>query len=207
VSVTTTKAEQAADALCDSLPLLLKRSGAIDNNCILSARLITLACHRVGIKAQPLACGVVALSPDLAAFLDRGGPWGPDAPGWSVAIGQRESVLPMAVPKAAGPTGWNGHLVTLIDGNIFVDTSIGQVCRPKHDLLIKPFHSTIDKPFLSAFLTGESGYRLDAPNGSAVLYQARPDNKSYLTAPDWAETPKRDRALVLDTLNIIKEAL
>lgn len=202
MTVTVHKRQEVGDALCESLPFLLRDNGAVVNNCILATRLIVLASQMVGIRASALPCGVIGLSPDLAAHLDNDGPWGPEAPGWSVAIGHRTGNANV-FDKTHQVRGYNGHLVAILDDTLMVDTSIGQIVRPKHDLIVKPFAAPVDR----AFIRGEQKVRFDSANGTAVLYEARNDDTDYLTAPDWAETPKRDRDLVLDTLQIIKEAL
>lgn len=177
------KHERACASLLRGLPPLLDAEGYVANNCILSSRLAVDALQQAGVKAKALACRVIAFSPEMVAHLDAGGsPMDPDAPGWNVAIGY---------PNQDAGEGYNGHVVVLADNELVLDFSVGQMSRPKYGMNLTPGGFDVTPEFLAGeeprvFMAGES----------MLSYEAMPDRKDFMTAPDWCRTLQKEPGLV-----------
>lgn len=175
--------ERACMNLIEGLPPLLKSEGYVANNCILSSRLAVDALQQAGVKAKALACRVIAFSPEMVAHIDSGGnPMDEDAPGWNVAIGY---------PNQDAGEGYNGHVVVLVENQLVLDLSVEQMARPQYGLILKPGGFDVTPAFLSGeeprvFMTGKS----------MLSYEAMPDRKDFMTAPDWCLPMQREPKLV-----------
>jgi hypothetical protein len=132
------------------------------------ARVANMAAERL------LAAGAGADSPDGRAAWEAAG-------AWVVAIERGE----------AAPDRWAGHLVAVAERRFLVDAALDQAARPERGIAIMgPVVAPVGEPFLRGRegLVGQLG-------ATTVRYRARPGDRSYRAAPDWADPTRRAAAL------------
>jgi hypothetical protein len=85
------------------------------------------------------------------------------------------------------PGKWPGHLVTVLGGQVLIDLTLDQANRPQHGIVLPmPILAPCDPEFLAgeAQVAGIVG-------GCRVIYEARPDDRSFERSNDWRSRKRR----------------
>jgi hypothetical protein len=85
------------------------------------------------------------------------------------------------------PGKWPGHLVTVLGGQALIDMTLDQANRPQHGIVLP---APIIAPLTPDFLTKEAGVA-GMVNRCRVVYQARPDDRSFERSNDWKSRKRR----------------
>lgn len=100
---------------------------------------------------------------------------------WVVAIERGE----------AAPDRWAGHLVAVAERRFLIDAALDQAARPERGIVLA---GPVVAPVGEAFLRGRQGL-VGQLGATTVRYRTRPGDRSYRTAPDWADPTRRAAAL------------
>jgi hypothetical protein len=173
------------ELMCETLPPRLTAAGFSRGTCILHTRLATMLAREAGIRARPLRCNVVVANGkwlELAEELDRmpetrewrGGEW-------SLGIGHGREV---------GQPGYDGHVVVVVEERWVLDLTLDQANRPQHGINMHLGYFAVTPEWLR----GETmtAFRRD---GCFVQYEAVPEDRGFLTVPDWTEIKANDPKL------------
>ncbi len=169
------------DAACVTLPLFYRP------DCCIAATAI--ACDVLGgwlhMKLRPLAVQIEIANPAIVAQgrwpadQEEYRRWQTEYGAWWVSLGD---------PAAEGP-GWSGHLVAVVYGTAVIDLSLPQASRPAKGIVLPAVLFEAGPGFL------EGQARDLGVNGSLLVYRARPDDRSYASAPDWQDARRRAPAV------------
>lgn len=85
------------------------------------------------------------------------------------------------------PGKWAGHLVANLADQVLIDLTLDQANRSQHDIVLP---MPIIAPFPPEFLT-EDGQMDGTVNGCRVVYEARPDDRSFERSNDWKSKKRR----------------
>jgi hypothetical protein len=162
--------------MCDEIPARMTAEGFGRGTCILHTRLAIMRARQDGIRARALACRVHVQNAEWVALTERLGhpPTEADFEGteaWAMGIG---------FGQGEGRPGYDAHVVTVVEERYVLDLTIDQANRPQRNILLRPGHFEAR----DGFLDGEVGIGYEQ-KGSHVLYTALPDERGYLTVPDW----------------------
>lgn len=175
--------------MCDVIPEETTTAGYGRDSCILSTRLATFVLRDQGVRARPLACqlmaGNAAWAKRCAETLDREDrwptedEWTPEM--WAVGVGYGRD------PRDGdGRRRYDGHLIAIVENRYGLDLTRDQTSRPQRGFTTTPGYFPVTPEFLS-------GSPLAFWDGDAFMrYDPMPDERSFLTAPDWQE-PARQR--------------
>ena len=101
--------------------------------------------------------------------------WAKKAGAWGVGLGFEDG------ETASGTTeNGCGHVIT-IQGSELYDLSLDQVSRPQHNMTLGPSIFPIKQQQLRKGVLGPY-YNNE---GTAIIYNMQPENKTYLRSPDW----------------------
>jgi hypothetical protein len=170
------------ERLCDVIPPIMTAHGLTRRTCIAHTRLATIVARQAGIRAEPLACKLVILNDqafvraqelgrELAADDYEDGMW-------SLGIGYGQD------PEQKG---YDGHVVTVIERRWVLDLTLDQADRPQHNIHLRPGWFALPERFLS----GEEG-ATGILDGTFLRYTAMPDDRGFLTVPDWVKLRPSD---------------
>jgi hypothetical protein len=149
------------------------------NGCVVCTRIAVETLRRNGIRAQPLPVSVTVYNPVMTGYLEANDPVG----------AERD---PQACQAMFGFTGnappgmWDGHLVCIVQGRILVDLTLDQVNQWGNGFAATPARLPVPPDFV------RGGTVSFTNQGCFVQYDARPDDKSYLTLSDWNDRSERE---------------
>jgi hypothetical protein len=148
------------------------------NACVLAGRVATEVFTYFGVRHRLLPVGVAALNDRALVEIEAGRPideWPDEA--WSVGVGKGAVV--------ADVPGWAGHLVAVVEGNVFVDLTAEQLDRPFQALEVGGPLVVDGTEFEIVSYPGLfSGMAIDVKQGRYVWWP-EPDNVSYRRVRDW----------------------
>src|SRR5262249_43169019 len=98
------------------------------------------------------------------------------------------------------PGRWAGHLAAVLANRVLIDLTLTQASRPGHGIELP---EVILVPVNEGFLAAESSLA-GKLNGCLVIYQARPDDRSFERSSDWRSRKRRD-AIVGAAIRRLKE--
>lgn len=172
-------------------------AGECKNSCIVSTAIYLRICREHGVKAEPLSVETYIYNKPFADWIvahDFSHPPREEAAklgeqgGRYLVLG---GPLVREMPEEAG--NWPGHLIAVVrrpgGGHpFFIDLSIDQAHRPEKRIIIdEPYGGVIDNP---GFLKGETAmWFRDRASGHLVLYQASPNDTSFMDAGGWKKPP------------------
>ncbi len=85
------------------------------------------------------------------------------------------------------PGKWAGHLVANLADRVLLDLTLDQANRPQHQIVLPPF---LLAPLDWEFLQGEA-YLAGTGNGCRIVYETRPDDRSFERSNDWRSKKRR----------------
>jgi hypothetical protein len=185
------RVRQLVDRVGDELPPMMTELGYSRSTCILHTRVATTAIRHFGVRARPLACRLMVCNQayvDLRTELGR--PPAPDeytAEAHTVGIGYGSD----------GP-GYDAHVVTVVEDRYVLDLTLDQASRPQRGIVLEPVYFEVSK----AFLAGDENKGL-AINDAYVVYGAVPEDKGFLSVPDWTEPMRLRSARLNPTAKLI----
>lgn len=155
------------------------------DSCIATTRLLVDVLASERIAAYALA--VDARVANMAAERLLGAGTGSDSPA-SRAAWEAAGAWVVAIERGeAPPHRWAGHLVAVVERRFLIDAALDQAARPERGIVLAgPVVAPVGEPFLRGRegLVGQLG-------ATTVRYRARPGDRSYRTAPDWADPTRR----------------
>jgi hypothetical protein len=77
-------------------------------------------------------------------------------------------------------TGYDAHVVTVVERRFLLDLTLDQANRPQHSIELRPGYFLLP----DGFLAGDEGAPM-VLNGTYIRYTAVPDDRGFLTTPDW----------------------
>jgi hypothetical protein len=202
--LTAAQIERLLRRAVEVVPDVMTEHGFGRHTCILHTRVAVLALRALDVDARPLAVKLRAISPELARRLSCGerpdertaAQWAADGC-WEVVIGFGTNENPSAPPP--GQTrGYEGHLLVAA-GQLVADLTLDQTARPERNLLLDPVMASVSREFLR----GKEPLVLQSENGSVAVFEAQPDERSFLRAPDWQKVGPSD-VLVRDSVQRIR---
>lgn len=179
--------ERVLARMVERVPPLLTEFGYERGSCILHTRLAVDVLRELGIRARPMAARVIVGNASWARLgrqlgrLPTSAEWGDET--WCVGIGFGED------PRRDRP-GYDGHVFAVVDERWALDLTLDQTSRPAHGMRLAP-HFWEASP---EFLAGDEPMALRAPDESIAIYYAEPEERGYLTVPDWTMPRKVGRA-------------
>jgi hypothetical protein len=161
-----------------------------EDSCINSTRVLFDVYRAVGIPAEAVSVRTRIYSPGFVERVHREGrmpktpeelqSWTSEPGVWSVGIGYG---------IGHGKNKWPGHLV-LRSGSHLIDATIDQANRPQHGIVMPAMLLLAQVP--EAFWRGEEPLAAEI-NDCHILYEARPNDNSYLGSPAWSGRSHRGR--------------
>jgi hypothetical protein len=154
--------------------------------CIAATAILIDVLDYFRLTARPLSVIATVFNPAMSGRIEREGmptlkeaerDWFPHGC-YSLAVGSGD-------PE---PGKWPGHLVANLADRVLIDLTLDQADRPQHGIVLP---MPILAPFPSEFLT-EDGQMAGLVNGCRVVYEARPDDRSFERSNDWRSRKRRD---------------
>lgn len=172
------------DRLVVEIPERVTRAGYGRDTCILHARVAVDELRGWLVPARPLAVRAIVGNAQWAADTRQLGHIPTDArewsPGtWCVGVGY-------GLDPRAERAGYDGHVIVVVDERYAVDLTLDQMSRPAKGIELSPHWWELPSP---AFVLGEGSAAFRLGNGSVVIYDAMPDERGFLSAPDWRCPP------------------
>jgi hypothetical protein len=165
---------KAIDRLIAFGPPLLVANTKLPNHCVLATAVAVDVLALLGEEVYPLAVRVVLLNRRAVAALtakpdDRGA--------LAVAVATGAHLLDTGPDGGVSGAAWSGHLLAWMpDRARVLDLNHGAFNRPTHRISVP---AAVSLPFHFP----DAVYRTD--DGCRLELRARPDDRQYLTAPDW----------------------
>jgi hypothetical protein len=177
--------ERILEHMVAEVPAELTRMGFNRKTCILHTRYAVDALRSVGVRARPLAARVTIGNASWAQLGAQLGHW-PEREDWTdetwcVGIGYGPD------PRDERP-GYDAHVFTVVNERWGLDLTLDQASRPQHNIDLSPHYWRTTPKFLS----GDEPAAFFNSDGSVVVYDAMPEDRGFLLAPDWRVTPKID---------------
>jgi hypothetical protein len=154
-----------------------------EDSCINSTRVLFDVYRAAGIPADAVSVRARIYSPGFVERAHREGrmpvtpeelqSWTSEPGVWSVGIGYGIN---------HGKQKWPGHLV-LRSGSHLIDATIDQANRPQHGIVMPAMLLLAQVP--EAFWRGEEPFAAEI-NDCQTVYEARPNDNSYLGSPAWS---------------------
>ncbi len=160
------------------------------NSCLAATRIGQMVLRAYGINSGPIAVTTWLMTVPYSELADRLGrfPTEDDGP---FPDDVNCVVLGDASLKAT-PDNWNGHLALFIGGAVLCDLSIDQANRPQFGIVVRPAVLAVGRDF------PEGKFAFRARCGGVVgMWQARPGNTGYRSAPDWADLKRHEKTAML----------
>lgn len=171
--------DEAVWALGYAQPAIQAKFGA--NACIVATRVAVEVLRHHGVRVEPLAVQVDIYNPAYVENVERGksaDAIASDPDCWSAQLGFT------AQPQADGELDM--HVVAVVERRLLLDLTLDQCSAPEHDVRLTPGVFYGLPPGFER--SGTVSYPV---NGCAVAYEAHPEEKAYLTAPDWTDRARR----------------
>jgi hypothetical protein len=170
--------ERVLDRMVVEIPAELTRMGYTRRTCILHTRYAVDALRELGVRTRPLTTRVMVGNAEWRRLASELGRW-PLADEWTeetwcIGVGYGPD------PREERP-GYDGHVIAVVNDRWALDLTIDQASRPQHGIELSPHHW----PVTPAFLRGDQPDVFRTEDGSVVVYDAMPDDKGFLTVPDW----------------------
>jgi hypothetical protein len=168
--------------------------------CIAAAAILIDVLDYFRLTAKPLSVIATVFNPQMTERIEREGvptreeaerDWFPRGC-WALAVGTGD-------PE---PGKWPGHLVATLGERVLLDLTLDQADRPRRGIAL-PMPLVV--PFPAAFLAGD-GEISGIVNGCRVVYQARPDDRTFENSRDWV-VKKRRSTVVGAAIRRLKEGL
>lgn len=176
------------------IPEVLTAGGFGRYTCILHARVGVQALRELGVRARPLAVKLRVMNPALAtharAMLNGVNGGAPPTEEQLLADGSWEVDLgyPGGKPPPGARSGYDGHVLVIVEDRLGLDLTLDQAARPEKNIRVQPTLFPVARDFLSGQETLIADARSDGLHAPAMLvYTALPDERGFLTAPDWTE--------------------
>jgi hypothetical protein len=151
------------------------------NACIVATRVAVEVLRACNIRAQPLPVHVEVFNAAAAELVQagRGDLVHTDPVAWSAQLGFTGE------PQAHGLLDL--HLVAVAQDEMLVDLTLDQCNAPERGVRLSPgvFHG-LPKGFTKG---GRQSYPVN--DGCVVVYDAHPEGKTFLSAPDWTDRGRR----------------
>lgn len=156
-----------------------------------------------GILAEPLPVRTMLFNGPFVRRIEAGSPfptnpeqlkrWGKEDGSYSVGIGFGG--------EKHKPNKWAGHLGILAEKQYFLDLSVDQGSRPKHNMLFEPFCVQVETDFVLGKRACSFMY-----NDCLIRMEAFPKNLGFLSSPDWCFADRR-KAVKMRIIKKIEEAI
>lgn len=198
--MTADQRTRIVDTVAHVVPKVLDTITTGPNYCVLATRVGIEVLRAYNVRCQPLAVKLDALPPVYVERMKQGRR--PDAPGEDVDEWKEAGAYGVTLGRTEeidGPdaeyVGWDGHVGILVfgptamspnTGRLFVDLTLKQVQRPERNLIVEAIGFEVPRGW--EHTTERHAWTLR--NGTMVQYEADPENRRYLTAPDWANVSK-----------------
>ena len=177
----------------------LIKGGLSGGFCISATRVAVDVLHTLGIRAVPLSVSLFVLNPPLIARLRNHGRL-PDTAReldqWNAEDG---SCLHVIGGGGSEPGVWPGHLVTVVEGAWMIDLALKQAELRERGVQVPGF---LVWPASKKFLRGQEPLSLATAGQAGLIYEAKPRDSSYHTAPLWNRKSESARIVrrILDRL-------
>jgi hypothetical protein len=169
--------DRVLEALGLAQPKMRARYGP--NACVICTRIAVETFRKHGIRAQPLAVSATVYNPTMTRYWEAN-----DSAGAEQDMHARSVVLGFS---GNGPPGlWDGHAVCIVEGRTLVDLTLDQVNEFGHGFAVTPARLPIPPGF------ARGGTVSFTNHGCYVQYDAKPDEKAYLTLEDWSDALERE---------------
>jgi hypothetical protein len=179
-----TKTARVVSAFIDTAPPVFNEYYDLDT-CINSTWVMCKVLEEFDVEVTPLAATAFAFN---AAFMERTKELGRFPNGkveideWYEANGSHS--VGIVRGKSLRPETWEGgHLVGFVK-EWLIDPSARQFCRPKYRIYVPDI---LVAEVTTAFLTGDERAALPLKGGGMILYEAFPDDDSFLRTPGWIQ--------------------
>jgi hypothetical protein len=173
--------------LCEVVREELKIGTVFRPDCCIAATAILIdVLDYFHLTARPLSVIATVFNPAMSERIEREGmptleqaeaDWFPKGC-YSLAVGLGENE----------PGKWPGHLVAALADRVLMDLTLDQADRP-HQGIVLPV--PVVAPFPAEFLTGE-GEISGLVGNCRVVYQARPEDRSFQRSRDWTVKKRRN---------------
>jgi hypothetical protein len=181
----TRKLACVMDAACDELPRRYR-----PDCCIAAARVLIDVFAELHVRARPLAVSVDVFNPPFVQRAEANGgrlpatteeyqSWTAECGAWWLTLGH-----PASEPQ---PGKWPGHVVVVAWESILIDLSLPQAGRPERGINLVPLVVQVRPDDLDG-----TGRRVVDCNGCELHYLARPDDRTFLAAPDWQDRRRHE---------------
>jgi hypothetical protein len=176
--MTRRQTERLLEQLVDTIPEQMTKAGYNRDSCILHTRIAVDVLRQLGVRARPLAARVTAGNASWTALckqLNRyplPDEWSDET--WCLGIGFG------ADPRKERP-GYDGHVIAVVNERWGLDLTLDQASRPAKGMRFAPHYWRVTPEFLR----GDAIDALATTDGSIVVYQALPEERGFLTVPDW----------------------
>jgi hypothetical protein len=182
--MTNREIEQLLKRMVHEVPAQLTAMGYGRDTCILHTRVAVDTLRSFGVRARGLAAQVMignSVWADDCRRLNRlpasSAEWSEHS--WCLGIGFG------ADPRKERP-GYDGHVIAVVNDRYGLDLTIDQAARPQHDIDLRPHFWKL----APGFAAGDAQEAFVVTGGSVVIYRPMPEDRAFLTAPDWLMAPK-----------------
>jgi hypothetical protein len=166
------------------------------DSCIAAARVLVDVFDRLHVKARSLAVAVDVFNPAMVARAKAEGDrlpadteeyqrWVEGSGCWWLTLGGGGD------PE---PGKWPGHVGVVAWESVLLDLTLPQATRAQRGIALAPAVIQVGAEFLDG-----SERRVVAMSGSELHYLARPDDRSFMSSPDWCDR-QRHRDVIKDIL-------
>ncbi len=194
------------EAICGEVGRILYENGH-HHSCIVGSALLLQVLHGLGYsEAYPLTVGVQICNRKFQQWVEQHG--SPNDEASSAACNEMGGVEIIIGKEGEGLIAadrWAGHLAVAIpnhfgDRHALCDLTIGQANRPEWEVQLPPL---ICLRVRDDFVSGASPFQT-VINGSLVIYNALPDDRSYSEGRDWLAIDGLDTAssIVIHALGV-----
>jgi hypothetical protein len=182
--MTNRKIERLLRQMTAEIPGQLDAIGYGRDTCILHTRVAVDALRSFGVRARGFTARVTVGNAEWVKDCERVGHICDDVSQWS------ENSWCLGIGFGADPRkerpGYDGHVIAIVNDRYGLDLTIDQASRPQRNIELGAHYWKL-RP---GFLTGEVPEVFTVADGSMVIYQAVPEDRGFLTVPDWLMTPK-----------------
>lgn len=193
--MTNRQIERLLGRVVESIPAQMTEAGFNRDTCILHSRVAVDVLRELGVRARPLACRMMAGNDSWRALSLKLGrypvpdEWEPET--WCLGIGYGPD------PRLERPR-YDGHVIVVVNERWAVDLTLDQASRPAKGMELRPHFWQVEREFLR----GDQPEVFFTEGGSVVTYFPLPEERGFLTVPDWTE-PKVRLARLTPTPQIV----